>query len=948
MRVRFAPPAAVMIVLALAVASPVPVHAAGAAPAPPVLLGPSNGSAAAPGSLLSVSVSDPDDANVQVTFRGAAREGAVPPAGPAPFTFLVLPDTQNYVITPTNTPVMTTQMQWISHNSAALNLAFVAGVGDIVDNYTSAAQWTRASTNMAVLDDARVPYSIVPGNHDFDIATGDFSGYDTYFPVSRFKTAAWNSPAASYGGHMGDGSVGTDIVNRQNMNNFSLFSAGGMGFLVLGVELNPPDHVIEWAQRVIAQHPDRRVILATHSYVNVAGALSTQVLRTDVPGNSGADVWSKLVYPNCSVFLVVNGHFTNGLDGEANRTDVNSCGQVVNSALSDFQGRPNGGDGWLRYYTFNPGRNEIQATTYSPSLLQFENDADSSFVMSYAMTPPPSLPVIGTKTVPSGSVASIELPNHPPGTVFDWYATVGDGSSEVRGSTQSVTVSEPAGSGSLAADGFARSSTSGWGVADSGGSWTVNSTAKFSVASGAGRVAANAGSTLIAGLESIPSAATDTQVTVALSKIPNQYANFTLVGRAVGSSLYGARLRVNSNGTAQLQAVRDSVALGGAILPGLSLNPNARLRIRTQVEGFSPTTIRVKAWLDGTTEPVAWHYTTTDSAGSLQTAGAIRISTYVSSSTTNGPITTSYDDLAVTTIGGPAPANVPPAASFTWSASGLTVTADSSTSSDADGLIVSRAWDFGGTPGGSGTTATRTYPSGGTYPVTLTVTDDDGAAHSSTQSVTVTQPPTPGLLASDGFARSASSGWSAADTGGSWTVNSAAKFSVAGGTGNVAANSGSTLNASLASLSSAATDSSVTVALNKIPDQYVSLSLAGRVVGAALYGARLRVNPNGTVLLQAVRDAVALGGTTVAGLTVTPGTKIRVRAQVQGTSPTTIRVKVWVAGAAEPSAWHYVATDSTAVLQAAGGIRISTYLSSSATNGPLAVAYDNLTVTSIP
>jgi hypothetical protein len=86
--------------------------------------------------------------------RAAARVGD-------PFTFAVLPDTQNYVITPTNNPIMTAQAQWFVANRDPLDIAFVAGVGDVVDNYTSAAQWTRASDNLAIMDAGGVPNSVL-------------------------------------------------------------------------------------------------------------------------------------------------------------------------------------------------------------------------------------------------------------------------------------------------------------------------------------------------------------------------------------------------------------------------------------------------------------------------------------------------------------------------------------------------------------------------------------------------------------------------------------------------------------------------------------------------------------------------------------------------------------------------------------------------------------------
>ena len=148
-----------------AAAVPAPAFAAGAPPAAPVLVSPASGATAPPGTPLTVQASDPDDASVEVVFHGAPRGTVQPPGVGDPFTFAVLPDTQNYVITPTNNPIMTAQAQWFVAQRDPLDIAFVAGVGDVVDNYTSDAQWTRASDNLAIMDAGGVPNSVLPGNH---------------------------------------------------------------------------------------------------------------------------------------------------------------------------------------------------------------------------------------------------------------------------------------------------------------------------------------------------------------------------------------------------------------------------------------------------------------------------------------------------------------------------------------------------------------------------------------------------------------------------------------------------------------------------------------------------------------------------------------------------------------------------------------------------------------
>jgi PKD repeat protein len=84
--------------------------------------------------------------------------------------------------------------------------------------------------------------------------------------------------------------------------------------------------------------------------------------------------------------------------------------------------------------------------------------------------------------------------------------------------------------------------------------------------------------------------------------------------------------------------------------------------------------------------------------------------------------------------------NTSPVASFTSACSGLTCSFNASGSSDPDGTIASYAWSFGDGTTGSGVTAGHTYAAGGTYTVTLTVTDNRAATSTQAQGVTVAPP----------------------------------------------------------------------------------------------------------------------------------------------------------------------------------------------------------------
>jgi PKD repeat protein len=113
----------------------------------------------------------------------------------------------------------------------------------------------------------------------------------------------------------------------------------------------------------------------------------------------------------------------------------------------------------------------------------------------------------------------------------------------------------------------------------------------------------------------------------------------------------------------------------------------------------------------------------------------------VSGSATVVPVRAEVDDLWAGAAGTtPTPGqliNAAPTAAVTSTVDALTVAVDGSGSGDPDGWLVSHVWDFGEGSTASGVSASHTYAAAGTYPVTLTVTDDKGATASDTRSVTV-------------------------------------------------------------------------------------------------------------------------------------------------------------------------------------------------------------------
>lgn len=298
------------------------------------------------------------------------------------------------------------------------------------------------------------------------------------------------------------------------------------------------------------------------------------------------------------------------------------------------------------------------------------------------------------------------------------------------------------------------------------------------------------------------------------------------------------------------------------------------------------------------------------------------------------------------------PANQPPVASFTTSCPTLTCTFDASGSTDPDGTVASYAWTFGDGTTGSGVRPSHAYAAAGSYPVTLTVTDSGGATAQRTLNVAPTAPTTTTYV-DDQFTRTVTGGLGSAPKGGAWTTSGATtQYAVADGVGTVKVAAGSGPVASLAGVSAASTDARLAFGLDKpVTGSGLYVSTHGRrVSGQGAYLAKTRITSTGTVSLELARttstgtEVNLQAAATVSDLTYAVGDTLNVRTQTVGSSPTTLRAKVWKVGTPEPTTWQRSVTDTTAGLQTAGSVGVGPYLSSSSTNAPVTVRLDSFVV----
>ncbi|HEY4262344.1 MAG TPA: metallophosphoesterase [Schlesneria sp.] len=322
----------------------------------------------------SASAADPYADGVLVDGEPAAMQ-------PGSFSIVVLPDTQNY--SEKHPDIFLSQTKWIIDNQQSRNIACVLHLGDIT-NHNTIPEWENAVAAMSLLD-GKVPYFMVPGNHDYSEKGGckdRTTRLNDYFPVKQFRDLA------TFGGVY-------DKEPDRLENSFHLFSAEGRKFLVVALEFGPRRDVVRWANEVVAMHHDREAILITHAYMyfddnrydwKKAGKAQSWnphaypiAKATDDDVLDGEELWTNLISQHENFIMTLNGHVLQ--DGLGRLTSATPGGRNVHQMLVNFQMRPAGGDGWLRLLEFHPDGHTVQVSDFSPTRKQCNRSKQNEFTL---------------------------------------------------------------------------------------------------------------------------------------------------------------------------------------------------------------------------------------------------------------------------------------------------------------------------------------------------------------------------------------------------------------------------------------------------------------------------------------------------------------------------------------------------------------------------------------
>ncbi len=326
-----------------------------------------------------------------VCAAASAVSAAPPTIQDGSWTLAVIPDTQYY--SQRYPHIFNAQTQFLADNKTSLNLAYVLHEGDLVQD-NKPTEWDVASAAIQTLDTADVPYSLLPGNHDYR-GGGNIDRMSLmadYFPVSRLAAQP------TFGG------VYSGEPNSPH-NSYSLFSAGGTDWLVLALEFGPRNQIVDWADDILKQYPDRQAMIVTHAYLywddtrhdwDGKGTLQTGNPHSydisNLPGgvNDGEEMWTQLK-DNPNLQFILNGHtMSSSDDGTGYLASTADNGNVVHQMLANYQGYANGGNGYLRLLEFLSDGKTVHVRTYSPYLDSSLTTADQDFVLTMTQVPEPS------------------------------------------------------------------------------------------------------------------------------------------------------------------------------------------------------------------------------------------------------------------------------------------------------------------------------------------------------------------------------------------------------------------------------------------------------------------------------------------------------------------------------------------------------------------------------
>lgn len=232
-----------------------------------------------------------------------------------------------------------------------VNISCILQVGDVTQNNTD-AQWALFQEVSDTLSSV-IPFFVCIGNHDYSWSSAKIFNRSNskinkyaHFPLSDKRIITYYK----------EGDLANYIARLDVEENISL----------IVLEFGPRKEVIDWAEKYIKSHPDQRLLLMTHEWLNSEGQRISEgsdaelQLKGYSSYSTPEEVWTRLVWPNDNIMCIICGHA-----GFYTHLLTENCkGRQVPQVLFNLQYLINGGNGLIQIWEFPQGSKTVSIRVY--------------------------------------------------------------------------------------------------------------------------------------------------------------------------------------------------------------------------------------------------------------------------------------------------------------------------------------------------------------------------------------------------------------------------------------------------------------------------------------------------------------------------------------------------------------------------------------------------------
>lgn len=277
-------------------------------------------------------------------------------------------------------------VNWALEHKEDRKIANISFLGDLTDGYGSDSEdtirymWRNVSTPLMGIGD-RLALNVIPGNHDYksDSLYRDLTIFNEYFKYDEI------SSRSNFGGAFEVG---------QSQNYWTRQVIDGIPYLFLMLEMGCPPDAMEWFTQVIEAHPNHRVVVMTHAFLNGNGDMyyDEQYLspvwyyeRRGYPATGVYTMWEEYLAKYDNLFMILCGH--SGRDTIAYRELVGEKGNTVMvfridpSFIANFSFDP-----LMALFQFNESTQTLYLNYFSTDKNMLYNTQNQMIISYYGYT----------------------------------------------------------------------------------------------------------------------------------------------------------------------------------------------------------------------------------------------------------------------------------------------------------------------------------------------------------------------------------------------------------------------------------------------------------------------------------------------------------------------------------------------------------------------------------